>query len=132
MDSPHDPRVVRSHDECLRMVEAVAAGYGFECGWQMCLEAVLPPLPRPLSVEGRGYGNCLAFLVDDELGPHFVFDEGEGLEEVLLGEVPFREPLTPVARLWLDTYDRWRCERTHQRRRPRRRQLPSAPPTPEP
>jgi hypothetical protein len=126
MDGQADPRDARSQDECLRLVEAYAAGYGFEGGWQMCLEAVLPPLPHPLVLDGRAYLNCLAFLVDDELGPHFVFDEGLGLEEVLLGEVPFREPLSAVARLWLDTYDHWRCERTHQRRRPVRHA--SAPP----
>ena len=90
-----DPRGVTSVDECLAMVEATAAGYPICLGWQQCLEHVLPPLAEVVCVEGRAFRRCLAFLVDEELGPHFVFDDGGGLEEVLLSEVGATRSLAP-------------------------------------
>jgi hypothetical protein len=116
-----DPTGAKTVDECLRLVALYAGPYPLSCGWLQCLEPVLPSLAPEVQVAGQTYRRCIAFLVDDDIGPHFVFDDGFDLEEVLLHEAQFAEPLSPVARLWLFAYESWRCEQTQRRRKPWRR-----------
>jgi hypothetical protein len=102
------------------LAEWHAGDYPMACGWQQCLDQVLPPLADVMHVGRHIYRRSLAFMVDDELGPHFLFDEGRGLEEVLLSEATFAEPLSDVAKLWIRGYRHWRNGRTHRRRKPLR------------
>lgn len=119
-----DPQTARSIDECHEIAEALADNYPICLGWQLCLEPLLPPLPETVNVDGKVFRHCLAFLVDEELGPHYVFDATDddvpGLAEVLVSEVGFGEALSDVARLWLRAFNDWRDGRTHRRRKPLR------------
>lgn len=120
-----NPQTARSIDECVDIAASLADEYPICLGWQLCLEPLLPPLPEVVSVDGKAFRHCLAFLVDEELGPHYVFHVGDeddepGLAEVLVSEVGFREPLSEIARLWLRAFNDWRDGRTHRRRKPLR------------
>ncbi len=115
------PRSAQSSSECLAIAEALAGDYPLCLGWQAGLEPLLPPLPAEVTIEGATLRRCMAFCVDEELGPHFVYESDDlGLAEVLLSEIPFTEPLTPEARLWLRAFRDWRDGRTHRRRKPLR------------
>ncbi len=107
----------RTIEECQRIVESCAGDYPLCLSWQSCLEPLLPPLPTEVVVNGQRLRRCLAFFVDEELGPHFVFDDAEGLIEVKLSEVPFAEPLSPAARLWLRAFGAWRRGQDERARR---------------
>ena len=101
-----DPRSANCPSDCLAIAEAHSGNYPICLGWQSCLEPLLPPLDG---------GGCLAFLVDDDLGPHFVFDEPDGLTDVPLGKVGFAEPLSELARMWLHAFEEWRAGRLRKR-----------------
>jgi hypothetical protein len=115
-----DPHAVTSMEECLALVDTMAGDYPMCLGWQLCMETVLPGLPEVVEVDGKELTRCLAFLVDEDLGPHFVFDDGGGLAEVLLSEVAFRQPMSAAAKLWVRSFEDWRNGQTHQRRKPLR------------
>jgi hypothetical protein len=120
-----DPHSVTSFEDCLELVDSVAGDYPQCLGWQLCMETVLPVLPDVVRVEGRELRRCIAFLVDEDLGPHFVFDDGGILAEVLVSEITFGQPLSALARLWIRSFEEWRNCRTHQRRKPLRMISPS-------
>ena len=99
----------RSLSDCAALAEAVAEGYPSCLGWQACLE---PLLPAPIA----GPGACIAFLVDEQLGPHFVFDGPHGLIEVRVEDAQFGEALSPVALFWLRAFEAWHASRTSRLR----------------
>lgn len=103
-------RGARSLSECAALAEAVSDGYPSHLGWQACLE---PLLPAPIA----GPGVCIAFLVDEQLGPHFVFDGPDGLIEVRVKDACFAEPLSHTACLWLRAFDSWQALRAAPRLR---------------
>ncbi len=106
-----DPRSAKSSGDCLAIARACAGNYPLCLGWQTCLEPLLPPLFEAQDALGRTYDRCLAFLVDEELGPHFVFDGEGGLKDVQLSDVQFAEPLSEEARRWLRALRDWLSER---------------------
>lgn len=101
------PRAARSYEDCLATAQAHAQGYGLEAGFQACIDAVLPDLPESFELGGRHYSWCIGFSFDDLKRPVLLFDEGEGIEQIPVREVPFDPPLDEVARLWLASYERW-------------------------
>jgi hypothetical protein len=109
------PRSANDSRDCIAIVEALSGDYPLCLGWQACLEPLLPPLHEAVELDGRGYRRCIAFLVDEDLGPHFVFDGEGGYSEVLVSEVGFTEPLSDEAQLWLRAFSEWRDRRSGRR-----------------
>jgi hypothetical protein len=101
-----DPHSARTPEDCMEIASRHAGGYPLCLGWTACLEPLLPdPVVRD---GGRSHRRCIAFFVDEELGPHFVFDDDDGLRDVPLAEVGFDRPLSSAARLWLRAFHEWR------------------------
>jgi hypothetical protein len=89
--------------------------------WQTILEQVLPELPETISIDGNQYSWCLGLSVDQQLGAYYLFDEGFGLEEILLEEIRFDKPLSVEAQSWLSTYQKWSDQLGLPRRAPVRK-----------
>lgn len=96
-----DPRNAKSSSDCLAMAAAVAGEYPLCLGWQTCLEPLLPDL------RAERESRCLAFFIDDDIGPHFVVEADGRLTEIRLADAGFVEPFDAHARLWLDAFSAW-------------------------
>lgn len=108
MVDPLDPRAARTYDDCLtiatergeRMHEDTGAG------WLFSLEAVLP---SRFVASGRVYESIVT-LGSDDRGLVLTVDEGSGLEDVHVADGVFQPPPDAVARLWLESFERWERE----------------------
>lgn len=108
-------------DRGLDYVNKLAESLPDTAGWQKILEQILPELPETILLDKNQYSWCLGLSVDQELGAHYLFDEGFGLEEILLEEIEFDEPLSAEVQSWLSTYKQWRNQLGLPRRAPVRK-----------
>lgn len=102
---------VETTSDCLRQAERSGRHYGPKAGFQTCIAKVLPELPDQFEWRGDRYSWCVGFEVPDHGPPVFLFDEGPGLVQIPVDEIPFAEPLSPAAQLWLEALRAWQAER---------------------
>jgi hypothetical protein len=98
----------KSYEDCVEIAKARGGHYGIDFGWQTCLEEVLPELPEEVEIDGRVCENNIGFGLSDRGVPVYGFDEGDGIEEFPVSRIKWPKPLPAVAKLWLDSQERWR------------------------
>lgn len=101
-------RTVKTYEDCLFVAEACGGSYGVRAGWLHCVWRIIPAVPPSFLIGARSYKNCtgLAFARSDSRLV-FAFDEGSYQEEIEVERIPWGVRLSPVAELWLASYDRW-------------------------
>lgn len=104
--SPLDPSTARTYADCLRIATERARRMRADVseGWLFNLEGVIPPRFR---ARGRVYENIVTLGVDEQ-GLVLTCDEGDGLVLVPVRDGAFVPEPTGVAKLWLDSFRRWR------------------------
>lgn len=114
-------RGVKTYDDCVAKAKARGGAYGIEAGWMTCLDAALPEVPESFEIGARTYENCIGFaFCGPEKRPGYTFDEfgHDGMEEIEVTDIPWPEPLSKTAQLWLTSYAEWRAS-TRRKRKPK-------------
>lgn len=115
---PRGPKSARSYEDCLALARKAEKGYGLEAAWQSLLDKALPPPPATFTLNGATYDtddSCAGFTISRAGTPVFLFDAGRGMEEIPARSIPFDPPLSAVATLWLDSFDRWYADEVKKR-----------------
>jgi hypothetical protein len=60
---------------------------------------------------GKRWSNPVGFSIEDGVPSMLYIGEKESPEPVPLSEIPFDPPLAGAAKLWLDSFERWKRER---------------------
>lgn len=123
-----NPRSVKTYADCLAVARKTAGEWPLAEGWFAAMRKVVPDPPTPFDLDGRTFWSCIGLGPGKDEAAVFLFDDRDAsdpnreLDEIPPERIPWAadEPLGPLARLWLASYDRWRREEKKTGRRGKR------------